>query len=181
MSVLDKWATPSLPPSGAAITPELSQLIRAHWEISNRTASDKRVIAGMFATSVSTVDRVLDDWASTGAPRERHPGKGRKNDPRWIFEGPNGRLNRRRLDEAFQKGDASDPAADVLARFCEAAPDAPVPSLRCVQDTLLHGLEYKTKLLSKRARERDGPRCDQWIARMNTQYEARQLLFIDET
>ena len=55
------------------------------------------------------------------------------------------------------------------------------PSLATVGKALRNQLDYTGKLLTKRARERDGAACDAWERRMKGKYQSRQLVFIDET
>ena len=49
-----------LPPLGEVVTERVAELILEHWDKSNQRDADEHAIAGMFATSVSTLDRLID-------------------------------------------------------------------------------------------------------------------------
>ena len=47
-------------------------------------------IAAHWRVHISVVTDILDVYARTGQAREPQPGRGKTDDPRWIFAGPRG-------------------------------------------------------------------------------------------
>ena len=84
---------PDFEPTGDVVTERVAELIVASWKVSNRTVADMLPIAGRFATSVRSVERVVNEWKATGVVRCPIQGQGKTSDPRYVFAGPEGRLN----------------------------------------------------------------------------------------
>jgi len=177
----------ALPPSGRVVTESVAALIIDHWYQSNQTAAHKSIIAGMFATSVSVVERIIKAYEESHTVRVPRQGQGRSSDARNFFgvAGASGPANLLRLEAAYGAGKVDDFVADIRSRFLAdgfglnangAAPDESTLA-RVLRTTL----DYTGKQVSKRARERDEKACDKWISRMTGDYTSDMLVFIDET
>ena len=169
-----------LPPSGNVVSKAVADLIISHWKTSNQREADVSRIAGLFATSEKSVHRVVTAWQADGTIREPHQGQSKRSDPRHVFAGKKGPYNLLVLERAEAAGPCDDFTEEVRRRYFEMGGGGD-PSLRTVQDALLNGLNMTSKVLSKRARERDSAKCDAWIALMTNKYTSDQLVFIDET
>ena len=140
--------------------------------------TDWRVAADLDV-SVSTVRTLVKVHRETGEYREPQQGKGRRDDPRWIFAGPNAPGNLLSLEHAFGAGPADDLIEDIMRRhraygLCE-------PAYSTVARALRDLLDITGKRLTGKAYERDPTKCDLWMARMLSTYTADQLICIDET
>ena len=166
--------------SGVTVSERVAELIIEEWQAGRRTEADKRLLAVQFHTSVSTIGRILDHWWETGVARKPRQGQGKRSDRRWVFAGADAATNLLQLERAYGAGASDDFVSDIRARYLDSRGGGK-PALTTVATALRVKLDYTSKGLSKRARERDGPRCDRWIARMNRTYKARQLVCIDET
>ena len=89
-----------------------------HWEAYQRDA-DAHVIAHMFATSATTVQRVVATSQAAGTPREPRQGQGKRDDQRWVFAGSKQAANLARLEQAVGDGPVDDHV--VRRRICDAA------------------------------------------------------------
>ena len=65
----------------------------------------KHDIASRYRISVSAVDAILDHHRLTGKVREPQPGRGKKNDPRWILAGEDGAGHLKELEHSRDRLD----------------------------------------------------------------------------
>ena len=170
----------SRPPSGAVVGERVAELILQHWSSSNQRDADAHRIANTFATSFTTVKRIVDHSQQTGQARVPKQGTGKRDDPRWVFAGKGGPANLLRLEGAVAAGKVDDLVSDVRLNYLEDGHGGE-PAVRTVALALRERLDYTGKQLTKRARERDGDACDAWMRNVKGKYESRQLVFIDET
>jgi hypothetical protein len=177
----------ALPPSGRVVTESVAALIIDHWYQSNQTAAHKSIIAGMFATSVSVVERIIKAYEESHTVRVPRQGQGRSSDARNFFgvAGASGPANLLRLEAAYGAGKVDDFVADIRSRFLADGFGLNANGAAQDESTLARvlrtTLDYTGKQVSKRARERDEKACDKWISRMTGDYTSDMLVFIDET
>ena len=88
-------------------------------------------------------------------------------------------MNVRLLEQAFDAGSAEDLVSEIRDRHLHQV--AGEPAYSTVSGALREHHDITGKRLTGRAYERDGPRCELWINRMNEQYTPEQLVLIDET
>jgi len=106
----------ALPPSGDVLSESTKELIIKHWKISNQTKADMTRLAGMFATSYSSVKRVLNHWRVEGTARCPRQGQGKRSSVRWIFAGPRGAANLKLLEQAEAAGPVHDSILNIRNR-----------------------------------------------------------------
>jgi hypothetical protein len=176
----------ALPPSGKVLTQQVVQLILEHWYASDQTAVARKSIAGIFATSVPSVARIISKYEAEGVVRVSKQGQGKQLDPRNFFgvAGASGPANLLRLESAYGAGKVDDYIGDIRDRYLadgfgyNARGQAPDES---TVGKALRALDYTGKQMSKRARERDHVACEKWMETMSSKYVSNQLVFLDET
>ena len=93
------------------------------------------LIAGRYATSVRSVERVVKEWKVTGAARCPTQGQGKTSDSRYVFAGPEGRLNLKILEEAEAAGRRDDSITTIRNRYLEMGGGGQ-PTDSCIAVTL---------------------------------------------
>ena len=99
-----------------------SRLVR---RLKTQGYSQKDIAAIIIGYSISTVKEVLRHFREHDEDRVPQKGKGKKDDPRWVFAGPSGPAALALLERVKEAGDDGDLLSEVHAKFLQAGCFAP--------------------------------------------------------
>jgi hypothetical protein len=138
----------------------------------NSDGWSRGAVAKALDCDITTIRAILRfARENDGAARLPRHGKGKVNDRRWIFAGPDGRHKQACDDSLTYK--------EVWSQFVCAGAKHPGYSTLC--HALAEHLDYSIKLLSTIANERDELNCLHWRHRVQMAYHPKQLVCLDES
>jgi len=150
-------------------------IIAAH-----QSGSSKRRIAKNVKVGESTVKTILRHYRTHQEARVPRQGKGKKDDPRWVFAGPRGAGNLEILRIADEEAEADEMYTELRSRLMqESLIDE--HSYRSMCRQMREKLSHTTKRLTGSARERDPLRCLQWKNEVSLRFQKEHYMAIDES